>query len=248
MPSLIRRVYLDPAEDDPERGPRMRFRLTYEGELKASQNDPLPGQPNRMSEHKQAIRRVFHAQLKQLWNTNRFLNEHTVSAVHWMGKSVIPANQVNANSSYFGGGPQPERLPLREAVANLYCENGYRFVPLVREETSLFCSLDILFLRRDFPSGVVSAGDLDNRIKTLIDALRKPHNANELRGSETPGDGEDPFFCLLEDDDLVTGLSVEADMLLGPSLNGNGRQSDVKLVISVEIKPRDVTMFNLSFA
>jgi hypothetical protein len=117
----------------------------------------------------------------------------------------------------------------------------------VREEFSLFCSLDILFLRRDFPAGVVSAGDLDNRIKTLIDALRKPHSANELRGNETPGPGEDPFFCLLEDDDLVTALSVETDMLLDPP-NGDAGQSQVKLVISVELKPSHVTMFNLSFA
>jgi hypothetical protein len=118
----------------------------------------------------------------------------------------------------------------------------------VREEFSLFCSLDILFLRRDFPAGVVSAGDLDNRIKTLIDALRKPHNANELRGNATPADGEDPFFCLSEDDDLVTGLSVQTDMLLDPPKNDSSGQGDVKLVISVELKPHHVTMFNLSFA
>lgn len=148
----------------------------------------------------------------------------------------------------WGGGPAPKRLPLSEATANIYRENGYRFVPLVREEFSLFCSLDILFLRRDFPAGVVSAGDLDNRIKTLIDALRKPQNANELRGNETPADGEDPFFCLLEDDDLVTGLSVQTDMLLDPPKNDSSGQGDVKLVISVELKPHHVTMFNLSFA
>jgi hypothetical protein len=176
---------------------------------------------------------------------NRFLSEHIVDA-HWASKSAVPANQVGL-AAVWGGGPEPQRLPMSEAIANAYRENGYRFVPLVREEFELLCSLDILFLRRDFSAGVVSAGDLDNRIKTLIDALRKPHNANELRGNETPGPGEDPFFCLLEDDDLVTALSVETDILLDPP-NGDAGQSQVKIVISVELKPNNVTMFNLSFA
>jgi hypothetical protein len=95
---------------------------------------------------------------------------------------------------------------------------------------------------------VISAGDLDNRIKTLIDTLRKPQNANELRGHETPSAGEDPFFCLLEDDDLVTGLTVETDMLLDPPCEGDAGQAQVKLIISVELRPSHVTMFNLSFA
>jgi hypothetical protein len=239
-------IYLPPSEDDPDWGPRMRFRLTYEGELRPTGGDPKNGQREPLAVHKQKIRKAFHGQLKHLWQVNKFLSEHVVDA-EWASKSAVPANQVGGAAAW-GGGPEPVRLPLSEAIANMYRENGYRFVPLVREDFSLFCSLDILFLRRDFPAGVVSAGDLDNRIKTLIDALRKPHSANELRGNEVPADDEDPFFCLLEDDDLVTGLSVQTDMLLDPPQGGSGGQSDVKLVISVELKPQHVTMFNLSFA
>jgi hypothetical protein len=240
-------VYLPPLEDDPDGGPRMRFRLTYEGELRASGHDPQGSQRDPMAMHKQKIRKDFHGQLKRLWQINKFLNEHTVDTALWASKSAIPAYQVG-NPGFWSGGPVPERLPLSEAIANMHRENGYRFVPLVREEFGLSCSLDILFLRRDFPAGVISAGDLDNRIKTLIDTLRKPHSANELRGNEVPGAGEDPFFCLLEDDDLVTALSVETDALLDPPNNGDAGQSQVKLIISVELKPSHVTMFNLSFA
>ncbi len=95
----------------------------------------------------------------------------------------------------------------------------------------------------------ISAGDLDNRLKTLIDTLRRPRNDRELRGNEIPGEGENPFFCLLEDDNLVTHLSVETDTLLDPP-TGNKEldQRQVKLVITVDLKPLDVTMFNLSFA
>ena len=223
----------------------MRFRLTYEGELRPSQRDPEPHQRDKLAAHKQSIRKVFHGQLKQLWQTNKFLNEYMVDK-DWSSKSAIPANQVGVPGFFAGPDWPPSRVPLREAIAQQFRENGYRFAPLVCEDFDLLCSLDILFLRRDFPLGVISAGDLDNRVKTLIDALRKPKGAQELAGNESPVNGEDPFYCLLEDDDLVTGLAVETDMLLDPPPTGGG-QSDVKLVVSVEIKPDHATMFNLSF-
>jgi hypothetical protein len=53
------------------------------------------------------------------------------------------------------------------------------------------CSLQILFLRHDPPGSVIHAGDLDNRVKTLIDALRMPNDAMELAGNEKPSEGED---------------------------------------------------------
>ena len=225
----------------------MRFKLTYEGPLRSTQRDPQCGQRNPLAPHKHEIRKKFHVQLKQLWQANKFLREHTVDAKEWSGQSVVPANAIGGPGFFWGREKLPERVPLSEAIANLHRENDYRFVPLVREDFSLLCSLNILFLRRDFPLGVMSHGDLDNRLKTLIDTLRKPHSAAELVGNEKPGADEDPFYCLLEDDDLVTGLAVETDMLLGPLANGSNDLSDVKLVISVELKPEHVTMFNVSF-
>jgi hypothetical protein len=122
-------------------------------------------------------------------------------------------------------------------------------VPLVREDISLLCSLNILFLRRDIPGSVITAGDLDNRIKTLVDTLRRPMSIQELRSNLQPAAGEDPFFCLLEDDHLVTHLSVETDALLDPPIgNAEDNRREVKLIITVELKPNDVTMFNLGFA
>jgi hypothetical protein len=91
----------------------------------------------------------------------------------------------------------------------------------------------------------VIRGDIDNRLKTIIDALRLPGNAKELVGYETPAEGEDPFYCLLEDDKQVTQLSVETDTLLDPLKND---KFFVRLVITVDIHPYYVTMFNLSFA
>lgn len=213
----------------------MKFRLTYEGPLRASQGEARNEQRVPGAVHKHSIRKHFHRQLRHLWSTNKFLREHTVFA-----------------SDY---APQPTpfdrktMIPLRDAVAGLYHEFGYRFVPLVRESTSLLCSLDILFLRRDTPGNVIRAGDLDNRIKTLIDALRRPRSQTELVGDDaTPGSDDDPFYCLLEDDSQVSRLVVETDTLLDPMTENNADPGNVRLVISVELKPYNVSMFNLSCA
>jgi len=243
----VRTVYLPGlGKDEPPWGPWMRFRLTYEGELRASQRDPENGQREPLAAHKQEIRKTFHRQLKRLWETSKFLGEHTIRRgdVH-LPPGVVPGLIGTLSSGMGGTGP---RLSLAEYIGSNFERNGYRFVPLVCEEFSLLCSLNILFLRRDFPMGIVSKGDLDNRVKTLIDALRMPKSANELRGHETPAADENPFFCLLEDDDLVTSLTVESGMLLDPLADGDGGDGRVKLVISVELKPDDITMFNLGFA
>jgi hypothetical protein len=241
-------VYLRPLEGcDHTAEPLVRFRLTYEGELRATQGEPREGQKVPMAEHKQNIRKAFHGQLKRLWETSKFLKEARVTKNELQ---VRPSQITGALGVGYTGVMPRQGKPLAEYIAaespRLY---DYRFVPLVREEFSLLCNLDILFLRRDHPLGVLNlAGDLDNRIKTLIDGLRIPKSGQELAGNEKPAEGEDPFFCLLEDDDLVTGLTVQADMLLDPPIKDDGGNARVKLVISVELKPDDVTMFNLGFA
>jgi len=120
-----------------------------------------------------------------------------------------------------------------EVFASEFEENGYRFLPLVTRRLSLICRLNILMLRQGEPGGVISAGDLDNRVKTLFDALRKPKGKSEL-GGEAPVEGEDPFFCLLEDDSLSTHTIVETDTLLEPV---EGLVSDVRVVIGVTVRP-----------
>lgn len=238
-----RRVYLLPWEDRRPESELMRFRLCYEGELKATQRDPVAGQNDRLAEHKQALRKCFHKQLKQQWQTNKFLREHHV----WPRDYGFDQRPGNLDMDW---GIDPKELhPLADIVANLHRENGYRFVPLVMERWSLRCALDVLLLRRDYPGSVIEAGDLDNRVKTLIDGLRRPKNAVELRGNEAPAEGEDPFYVLLEDDRLITEFSVETDTLLDePTGNAEFDRRFVRAIITVELQPYDVTMFNLAFA
>jgi len=221
--------------------------LAYEGELRPSQRDPLPGQLNPLAQHKHEIRRVFHKQLKHLWAINDFLRFYRRHPEDIMGVSPVDSRPIYESAAWFGH-KEEDKIPLIEYIASQHNEHGYRFVPLVRKEFSLLCSIDILFLRRDIPGSAIQAGDIDNRVKTLIDALRKPDNANELKGNELPSQGEDPFFCLLENDKLVSHFAVETDTLLDEIILGDADERKARVVITVELRPYFPTYFNLAFS
>ena len=51
----------------------MEFRLTYQGELFSSQPTDTQSKVDRRAGHKHSIRRVFHKQLKRLWEITPFL-------------------------------------------------------------------------------------------------------------------------------------------------------------------------------
>jgi hypothetical protein len=129
--------------------------------------------------------------------------------------------------SWFKNDASSERLPDR------YARCGFRFLPLISQWFTAACALDILFLRRDGPGSLVrSGGDIDNRIKVLFDALRMPQTCDEVCG-DLPASDENPFFCLLEDDKLITKVQVETNWLLTPPRE-NEHIHDVHLVIQVK--------------
>src|SRR6266851_4870380 len=107
-------------------------------------------------QRKHEIRQRFHPQLKRLWDTTPFLKT---------GGRSGPSALVTEDS--------PDIPPYDVAALGVkYSLYGWNFVPLVTEELNLICGLDILFLRPSAPGQLVSGGDLDNRLKTLFDALR----------------------------------------------------------------------------
>lgn len=230
----------------------MRFRLTYEGPLKSSQpthREGKDGQPRKDKhwEHKHRIRQHFHGQLKELWQTNKFLRDVKITPASSVGTLRPTAGMV------WGEDPNKQR-PMATVLSEIYSHHkewGYGYVPLVREEISLSCSLRILCLRLDHDSAVLPGRDIDNRMKTLIDALTMPstrHGPPTAKGLPLgASDSEKPFYVLLDDDRRVTHLEVETDQLLA-TVPADADESFVRLVISVEVRPINVTMFNLSFA
>src|SRR5262249_3325043 len=130
------------------------------------------------------LRRRFHEQLARLWNQEPLAGTRS----RWLS-------------------------PDTEEKSVLMTVGPFTFAPLVSSKLGVAAELDILFLRLQAPGAIVAyGGDLDNRVKTLLDALRVP-DVNQI-GRETPMEREVPFFCLLQDDILVTRLAVTADQLL----------------------------------
>jgi hypothetical protein len=133
-----------------------------------------------------------------------------------------------------------------ESVAERHQLHGWRFVPLVTRDLRIACMLDILFLRDSVPGYVVRSGDLDGRLKTLLDCLAMPLPNQGYAGRPRDED-EDPFYVLLENDDLVTKISVETDQLLNTPPRQD-RQSHAQLVIQVTLRPFDTGLDNVQYS
>jgi hypothetical protein len=122
----------------------------------------------------------------------------------------------------------------------------FTFEALVAEEHWRTCHLDILLLRRAAPGGVFIGGDIDNRIKTLLDGLRSPHQLTELPPGDTPKEDENPFYVLLDDDKLVSGFNVRTDRLLSPISAYEGSDY-ARLVMDVSVQVSRVPWRNIPF-
>jgi len=74
----------------------------------------------------------------------------------------------------------------------------------------------------------MQGGDIDNKLKTLLDAFSVPQ-VNQVPAKDCPTTDEQPLFCLLEDDSLITSLEIKTGRLLRPSRT----PADVSLLIHV---------------
>jgi len=135
-----------------------------------------------------------------------------------------------------------ESTKLQE-IGTRFARGGFCFVPLVMREYNLVCYLEVVMLRAEEPGNVLqSGGDIDNRIKTLFDSLSIPVHPNQVSGI-SPQAGENPFYCLLEDDSLVTGVEIKTERLL----ESPGNPNDVRLTITATVRPTKVTIETLAF-
>jgi len=166
----------------------MEFHLIYAGGLIKSAN------AKGVVWEKHAIRHHLHAQMKRLWETHPALHEYASRTIEEQGRPPIK---------------------FLDNLAHSYERAGIGFIPLMTASNGLVCSLDILFLRSDRPGTILqSGGDIDNRIKFLIDALRIPSDASEMRKRPSDEPDPNPMYCLLQDDKLITTLRVKTDRLL----------------------------------
>lgn len=84
--------------------------------------------------------------------------------------------------------------------------DGFEFVSPAHKRFRTAIDLDLIILT---PSKRRHAGDLDNRLKTLIDGMTRPVSLNQMQGFTQP-DGGGPTYCLLDDDGLVRSLRIDS--------------------------------------
>ena len=188
----------------------MEFRLVYKGRLPAEGR----GHGGGRIREKHEVRLQIHEQLKVLWR------EHPGLRV-WE-KPANPASQEGRTDA--------------DIMADNYRRGDVRFLPLVNSKAGLACALDILLLRRDPPgSPIITGGDIDNRLKVLLDGLKMPKDDFQLPPKWQPEPTQNPLYCLMEDDSLITEIKVTSDRLLVPAEEDEHR-NNVELVIHVTTK------------
>ena len=207
----------------------MKFRLTYAGPLMSSGND----NKDRKGPHKHDLRMAFHPQLKRLWETVPFLKAGRSS---YNGSTWAPVDTI----------PEPKYDPKLRAAK--FKVGSWNFVPLITEDMEFYCSLEILFLRVGSRKALLNQGDLDGRLKTLLDALSMPTLTQDYTFALTPG--SNPLNVLLENDRQVTKISIETDVLLESTHAQSPSKyeaHDVRLIIAINISPVEPANWSMPF-
>lgn len=211
-------LFWDSFNEPDDLEPQMRFRLTYEGELVSTQEDDLSAREDRRRKQKHFLRQWFHPQLKHLWNTHPMLQAKN--------------RQLNA------AGENYVAYTSRD-----YSGWGYNYIPVLKKGDPVTCHIETLFLRRQMPGGLIRGGDLDNRMKTLYDSLRMPNSPAEMKDISGPGADENPFFVLLEEDNLITHTAIETDILMDlPKNSSDAEMNRVRLIMTITISPYGGTL------
>ena len=190
----------------------MEFFLRYQGPL------PTCSRTESRAKEKDFIRRKLSPQLEDLWKTHPGLSSWLGRASEFecgiKGRGMVELETQGIPSKPFG------HVVFR----------GTKFIPLVVRVRRWICELKITFLRRHDPGDIVRGGDIDNRLKTLFDGLRIPYDESETKDSD-----DTQCFCLLEDDALISTVSIETERLWGP-LTDQAKESDVEILMRVTIK------------
>ena len=215
----------------------MKFTLTYDGALPAGGNTSK-------NKAKWKIRRHFHPQLVDLWESHPALKSISTE-FPLSGGALVSGHHQHPGPVYAPWLPRIKRADeVDRGTIDLAApieKHGRLFQPLVRETFALHCGLKVLILRQEQPGRVYQGGDIDGRIKTLLDALTMPQHVEQMK-DDIPAPPQ-LIHCLLEDDSLVSGLSVETARLLG----GEQGRDYVKAFIEVDVRARFTTVYNQSF-
>ena len=170
--------------------------------------------PSGNSQEKWRIRREIEPQLRKLW-------------------TVPPFDGV---AKYKDQSYQPDTCYVGKKVG------AVEYIPCISSRLEMRAELQIRLLSAAMPGGLMQYGDIDNRLKTLLDALSIPTLQQMPKNPETDTDGR--MFCLLEDDRLVTRIDVTNDRLLTEP----DHSRNAIVLINVHPVASTVTMANIGIS
>ncbi|RWA71387.1 hypothetical protein [Mesorhizobium sp.] len=158
-----------------------------------------------------SMRKSFHSQLQKLW-----------------GKEPFAILKKWEDSNFAAGAPNF----LRQIGDQI-------FVPFYSEVVGVGVKLEIKLLTGlPLQQAVISSGDLDNRVKRIIDALRAPTQKGELTKNLEPGSR---WYCVMDDDSSVKEVTAS----LAPYLDSSD-PSESFVFVRVRTSPSAVTLANLA--
>jgi len=190
----------------------MKFTLRYTGKLPSTGNGSAKKPPQKLPVI-WAIRNEIATQLEGVFLAHPAINS---------------AGSIHSRAAY-----NVLRVPIMRG--------GFGFLPLVRVDLETVCALTIkMLVNHEVGSVVTQAGDLDNRIKTLLDALRMPKD-NEFMGNRPTSD---PCPCLLHDDAMVVDLCVSQQRWYSRLPQ---TEKDVELHLDVEVKTARPNFYTPAF-
>lgn len=114
---------------------------------------------------------------------------------------------------------------------------GIDFIPVISPSLNLLAELDVQLMHPELLG--TPRADIDNRMKTLLDALRRPQNEHEVPDNAERGG---KMHVLLDDDHLVTKMTVNTSHWLGAT-----DPDDLLVIITVNIRASKGTLDNLDF-
>ncbi len=137
--------------------------------------------------------------------------------------------------------PNPTKSPISTRHVG-----GIDWNPIITPNLNLLAEVDILLMHPEIVG--VARSDIDNRVKTILDGLRCPQNEHEI-GENTPRN-MGPIYTLLDDDHLITKLSVNTSHMLDdgifrPDLKRS--PDSVFMILDINVRVAEGTLENLPF-